>query len=237
MYGKLRLMEGCESGLIEIPAKNLTPLKGPWVRIPPLPPKNFLSVVRMDQKTIDTYNSMALEYDEETIDFWERFPRTFLDKFIALNPGGKVLDIGAGPGRDGLLLQQGGLDVICLDASEAMVKLSIERGLESVLGDFLDMPFTDASFDAVWAYTVLLHVPKSEVNKAMQEVRRVLKPNGHLALGLIEGDYEGYRDSSGVSAPRLLQQHQFQIVYFEQFRPRSKNYLNFISQNQLAGSV
>lgn len=196
----------------------------------------------MDQKTIDTYNNMALEYDEETIDFWQRFPRTFLDKFIELNPTARVLDVGAGPGRDGLLLEQGGLDVICLDASEVMVKLSIEKGLESVLGDFSDMPFADASFDAVWAYTALLHVPKAEVNKAMQELCRVLKPNGHLALGLIEGDYEGYRDSSGVAAPRwfsfytkkevenLFEQHGFHVVYFEQFQPRSKNYLNFIAR-------
>lgn len=196
----------------------------------------------MDQKTIDTYNQRALEYDEETTDFWERFPRTFLDKFIDLNPRATVLDIGAGPGRDGLLLQEKGLRVTCLDASEAMVKLSLARGLESIVGDFSQLPFPPGSFDAVWAYTALLHVPKSEVEQVLKEITRVLKPRGYLGLGLIEGDSEGYRESSGMNLPRwfsffskkevddLLQKHQFRVVYFEQFQPRSKNYLNFIAQ-------
>lgn len=36
----------------------------------------------MDKQTINTYNKMAQEYDDETIDFWKDFPRTFLDTFI-----------------------------------------------------------------------------------------------------------------------------------------------------------
>ena len=30
----------------------------------------------MDEKTIAAYNQLALKYDEETEDFWGRFPRT-----------------------------------------------------------------------------------------------------------------------------------------------------------------
>jgi len=69
----------------------------------------------MDKKTIDTYNELAQEYDDETKDFWERFPRSILDKFIKLAKG-SVLDVGSGPGRDGLILQQHGLSVTCIDA-------------------------------------------------------------------------------------------------------------------------
>lgn len=197
----------------------------------------------MDEKTIQTYNQMAKEYDDETIDFWERFPRTFFDKFAELVQG-KVLDVGSGPGRDGLLLKEKGLEVFCLDASEAMIELCKERGLESVLGDFTSMPFEDNSFDGAWAYTSLLHIPKSEVSKAFSEIKRVLKGSGILGLGLIEGETEEYRESSGVNMPRwfsfytkdevqkLLGDSGFKIVYFEQFKPRSKNYLNFIAQKQ-----
>jgi len=196
----------------------------------------------MDQKTIDTYNTMAIEYDDETIDFWERFPRTFLDKFIDLNPKATVLDVGAGPGRDGVLLQQSGLTVTCLDASKEMVDLSTAKGLKSIVGDFMDMPFEDASFDAVWAYTSLLHIPKKQINEAIQEIKRVLKPNGYIGLGMIEGDTEGYRNSSGVNKPRwfsfytkqeieeLLKQHKISMLYLETFQPGSKKYLNIIAQ-------
>ena len=81
----------------------------------------------MDKKTIDTYNELAQEYDDETKDFWERFPRSILDNFIKLAKG-SVLDVGSRPGRDGLILQQHGLSVTCIDASEAMVKLFFREG-------------------------------------------------------------------------------------------------------------
>lgn len=193
----------------------------------------------MDQKTIDAYNQMAAEYDEETTDFWEKFPRTFLDQFIATS-GVRILDIGSGPGRDGLLLQKAGKDVACLDASEEMVRISKERGLESVVGDFMHLPFPDASFDGVWAYTSLLHVAKADIGRALGEIKRILNEGGILGLGLIEGEGELYRQSSGMSLPRLfsyyskeeieilVQGYGFELVYFEAFKPGSKEYLNFI---------
>ncbi len=195
----------------------------------------------MDQKTIDTYNKMSREYDNETINFWDEFPRTFFDKFVE-SVKGRVIDIGSGPGRDGLILKEKGLDVVCLDASEEMVKISTERGLESLVGDFLNIPFTNESFNGAWAYTSLLHVSKNDIDKALDEIYRILSRDGILGLGMIEGNTEEYRESSGVNMPRLfsfyskeeienlLKEHNFEILYFEEFKPRSKNYLNFIAK-------
>ena len=193
----------------------------------------------MDQQTIKTYNEMAGEYDDETKDFWERFPRTIIDKFSELTSG-KILDVGSGPGRDGLILQKHGFDVVCFDASEEMIKLSMQKGLVSVVGDFKALPFQNGSFDGVWAYTSLLHIGKSEIGRAIEEIKRVLKSDGIFGLGMIEGDTEEYRESSGVGKPRLFSFYKknelenilthagFEILYFEQFQPKSKNYLNFI---------
>lgn len=195
----------------------------------------------MDPQTINTYNLLAKEYDDETISFWEEFPRTFLDKFAVLSDE-KILDVGSGPGRDGILLQQSGKKVTCIDASEEMVRLSAEKGLESILGNFNKLPFGDGTYDGIWAYTSLLHTPKNSVEKPLSEIRRVLKPSGIFALGLIEGSTEEYKQSSGVNMPRwfsfyqkeeveeLALKHGFQLVYFESFKPRSKTYLNFIFQ-------
>ncbi len=195
----------------------------------------------MDKKTINTYNKLAQEYDDETKGFWESFPHTIIDKFVQLTEG-KVLNVGSGPGRDGIILRDAGLDITCLDASEEMVKLSAKRGLHSVVGDFNNLPFEDQSIDGVWAYTSLLHVPKSSVDQSLSEIHRVLKVGGTFGLGLIEGDGELYRESSGVNLPRwfsfykkqevedLLKKHGFEIIYFEEFKPGSKNYLNFIAK-------
>lgn len=199
----------------------------------------------MDDRTIITYNNLAEEYDSETADFWERFPRTFFDKFISIVPKGKkVLDIGSGPGRDGLILKNLGMNVICLDASEKMIELCMNRGLEAVVGDFLELPFEDGSFDAVWAYTSLLHIKKEQINSACKQIYRVLKPEGILGLGMIEGDTELYRESSGVNQPRwfafykkeelesLLINSGFKIEHFECFSPKTKNYLNIIARKK-----
>jgi ubiquinone/menaquinone biosynthesis C-methylase UbiE len=197
----------------------------------------------MDSQTINTYNKLAKEYDEETKDFWDRFPRTIVDKFIELtSQHGHVLDVGSGPGRDALMLKEAGFDVVCIDASKEMVRMSRARGLKTTLGDFCALPFADNEFDGVWSYTSLLHIPKKEVNKAFAEIARVLKTGGVFGLGLIEGTKELYRESSGVGLPRwfsfykrkevedLLTRHGFDILYFEEFRPKTKNYLNFIAK-------
>lgn len=193
----------------------------------------------MDHQTIDTYNKTAQEYDNETIDFWERFPRTFINKFTE-SSGNKIANIGSGPGRDGLLIQATGKEVICIDASESMIKLSSERGLQSILGEFDNLPFQNESFDGVWSYTSLLHIPKKSIDISLKEICRILKSSGIFALGLIEGDSEEYKQSSGISIPRwfsfykkqevidICKKHGFEFIYFEEFKPRTKNYLNFI---------
>jgi ubiquinone/menaquinone biosynthesis C-methylase UbiE len=123
-----------------------------------------------------------------------------------------------------------------------MIALSSTRGLNSVLGDFCALPFPNAAFGGVWAYTALLHVPKTEIGTALSEIARVLVKEGIFGLGLIEGSDEQYRESSGINLPRwfsyyqrdeigeLLRAHGFAVIYFEQFKPASKNYLNFISR-------
>lgn len=195
----------------------------------------------MDEKTIQTYNLLAKKYDDETIDFWDKFPQNVLDKFVN-HAKGRILDVGSGPGRDAIIIQNKGLEVICLDASEAMIKLCKEKGLKAILGDFNKIPFKKKSFDGVWAYTSLLHIQKSEVSQSLQEIKRVLKNEGILGLGLIEGETEEFKESSGVNMPRwfsfytkreievLLEKNGFEVVYFESFKPKTKNYLNFIAK-------
>ncbi len=117
----------------------------------------------MNLQTITTYNQLAKEYDDETVDFWNRFPSECIDEFAG-RISGKVLNVGSGPGRDSVLLRNRGIDVTCLDASEAMIAMTEAQGFRSVLGDFAAMPFADDEFDGIWAYTSLLHVPKNRID-------------------------------------------------------------------------
>ncbi|MEK7632858.1 MAG: class I SAM-dependent methyltransferase [Patescibacteria group bacterium] len=195
----------------------------------------------MDIQTIATYNALAQAYDNETVDFWARFPADFVDEFAG-RVSGKVLNVGSGPGRDSVLLRNREIDVTCFDASEAMIALTQAQGFRSVLGDFESMLFADGEFGGVWAYTSLLHMPKFRIDVAMNEIRRVLKDGGVFAIGMREGDFDGYRPSSEIDAPRwfsfyskteleeILVRNGFEIVHFAEYTPGTKNYLNFIVQ-------
>ncbi len=213
----------------------------------------------MDPLTIDTYNKMAGTYDDETVDFWDRFPRDFITRFADLVKEARtntdstttprlthptILDIGSGPGRDALLLQDLHLDVTCLDASTAMIERCQAKGLTSILGDFMHLPFDPNTFDGIWAYTSLLHVKKADIGVALKEIHRVLKPDGIFGLGLIEGTEELHRPSSEMQLMRwfsfytkeeiesLLAAHGFIILHFDTIKPGSRHYLHFIARKK-----
>lgn len=195
----------------------------------------------MDRTTIETYNQIAAEYDREVADFWKRHESQLIKKFVSA-AGPKILDIGCGSGRDAIILSNNGKDVLCLDASDAMVQICKSKGLAATCADYHVIPYNDVTFDGVWAYTSILHSPKAEIVKVVQEIRRVLCPDGVLALGLIEGDYEGYRNSAGPDLLRwfsfynkseiekIFSMGGFKINYFEEMVLDSKKYLHFILQ-------
>ena len=57
-----------------------------------------------------------------------RYSRRQAEESIAQ---GKVIDVGSGPGKDALMIKNEGLDIVCLDASRAMIELSKAKGLVS----------------------------------------------------------------------------------------------------------
>jgi len=143
-------------------------------------------------ETIQTYNKIAAGYAQRWFDF---SLDEDLDRFTGyLKPGGLVLDLGTGPGRDMRALQKRGYRAIGLDRSEGMLKEAANRGLGSlVLADMRRLPFAGHSFDGVWASASLLHLPKSELPVALAEANRVLD-HGHIFVAVKDGQAETWRD-------------------------------------------
>lgn len=105
-------------------------------------------------------------------------------------PHGLVLDAGCGEGID--LANQArrpGLEIIGVELSEGGCQASAERtrGLASasvVQGDLQRLPFADGTFNFIYSYGVLHHLP--EPAEGLQELVRVLKPGSRLAVYLYE---------------------------------------------------
>lgn len=104
-----------------------------------------------------------------------------------INPGSRVVDLGAGFGGSGrYLAREIGCHVTAVNISEVQNernrRISKEQGLEDKIevlhGSFEDIPAEDDSFDIVWSQDSFLHSDRRE--QILDEISRVLKPKGEL---------------------------------------------------------
>ena len=192
-----------------------------------------------DNITIDAYDKYAQNYDDSVAYFWDNFPTDFVDKFADAAPGKRVLDAGSGSGRDALLLRDHGFDVMCQDGSRAMVDMTNDLGFESHHTSFADMDFAPQSFDAIWAYTSLIHIPPDEARQVIQTLRSYLRPDGVFAIGMIEGDSAGMVDHKSMPGSpryfkrytsdelkRLLEPLGLDLIHEQKYQPHNSVYIN-----------
>jgi ubiquinone/menaquinone biosynthesis C-methylase UbiE len=94
--------------------------------------------------------------------------------------GKNVLEIGCGTGM--ILKEIHPIAQLAkgIDISPGMLEQAQARGLDVVEGSATSLPFEDASFDVIYSFKVLAHV--EQIQEAMSEVARVLKPGGIAAL-------------------------------------------------------
>ena len=98
----------------------------------------------------------------------------------------KVLELGAGHGRDTIFFASNGIEVDALDyspvATDILNKIAREKRLpiKSQTFDVKNpLPFADGYFDAVYSHMLFnMRFSEHELHFAFSEIRRVLKPDG-----------------------------------------------------------
>jgi len=101
----------------------------------------------------------------------------------AVHPGDRVLDAACGTGDLALAdLRAGAGAVVGLDFAEQMLERARRKSaaVEWVRGDVLALPFDDGSFQAATIGFGLRNV--SDLEAGLRELRRVLAPDGRLAV-------------------------------------------------------
>lgn len=110
---------------------------------------------------------------------------------LAAQPGERGLEVGCGPGFLAVELAREvgpGGRIVALDSSPDMLDRTRQRAaregvadrVEAVLGDAARLEFPDEGFDFVVAVQVYLYV--AEVERALREAARVLRPGGRLVV-------------------------------------------------------
>ncbi|MGI0489435.1 class I SAM-dependent methyltransferase [Pantanalinema rosaneae CENA516] len=141
----------------------------------------------LEPEVMDTWEE-AVEYD--AMDFVE-VNTAFTDRAIALGlAAGLVLDAGTGTARIPIMIAQRcpQWQIIGIDLSKNMLKLGQENvnqaGLQAQITlecvDAKQLPYPDRQFDAVISNSIIHHLP--DPLPFLQELKRVLKPNGGILL-------------------------------------------------------
>ena len=112
----------------------------------------------------------------------------FLAEDMGLMPGARVLDVGCGVGGpQRSIAREFGSSIVGLNISEYQLKKCSAYNKESglahlcsvLLGDFMDIPAEDESFDAAYHFEAIAHAPDKTTVYA--EIFRVLRPGAVFA--------------------------------------------------------
>lgn len=127
-----------------------------------------------NEDTEEGYFKTRFPYDESKNIVWD-VVGNFLSKRYGVN--GTVVDIGAGYGYflNGIDAEQ----KIAVDRSRYPLTRT-EADVDCLVGDAVNLPLKTDHADVVMASNVLEHLGVEEIRRALDEFRRILRPDGTL---------------------------------------------------------
>lgn len=132
---------------------------------------------------MDPRPALAAVYDAHVDDRERRGEPAWLAPFRAdfadrLPAGARLLELGSGVGYTARWFADRGVDVVASDLSPANVRKCREKGLRAEVVDMSELPFADRSFDAIWAFSCLMHIPGADLERTLRSIARVLVEGG-----------------------------------------------------------
>jgi SAM-dependent methyltransferase len=150
--------------------------------------RSYLEQASANVRAFDLPSSRA--YDALVASILEGFYARVAGEVAAAHPGGKVLEVGSGPGRLAVRLAREAPSMTLTgdDISDAMVeradrrapRASLSERVRFEVGDVAALPLSEGESDGVVSTLSLHHWPNPV--KGLAEIHRVLKPGGEARI-------------------------------------------------------
>ena len=134
----------------------------------------------------------------------------------------KIIELGAGLGRDTLFLAKNSINIEALDYSPAAIKIINKKSIEHKLSSFIStkifdvrkkLPFKDNSIEACFSHMLYcMALSTTELKYLNNEICRILKPGGfniYTVRHTGDGDYK-----NGIHIGENLYENDGFIVHF-----------------------
>jgi ubiquinone/menaquinone biosynthesis C-methylase UbiE len=133
----------------------------------------------------ENYNRVADEYARRlyTEHAGKPFDRQILERLAnAVPPGGRICDMGCGPGQIARCLRDAGAEVFGLDLSPQMVGQArrLNPDIPFREGNMLALDLDDSTVAGIAAFYAVVNLPPETLPQAFREMLRVLEPDGKL---------------------------------------------------------
>lgn len=149
-----------------------------------------MKLTKQEKITIKTYDDKARDWSNKHLDFG--FWKDELEAFYKYLPKGKIVEFGCGGGRDAKPLSDLGYEYLGTDVSKGFLKEAKKNNpnLKFIYKTLYRLDFKPNEFDGFWSSAVFLHIPKDRMNLVLQNIIKVIKPNGVGFISIKEGTGE-----------------------------------------------
>lgn len=162
-----------------------------------------------------------------------------------LPPQAQVLELGCGKADKTRFVARHAASVLALEVDEIQhaknLKIDDLPNVRFALGGAQEIPADDASMDVVMMFKSLHHVPVPLMDRALDEIRRVLKPGGlaYLSEPIFAGEYneimrlfhdeQKVREAAFEAVARAVDDGRMQLVkqIFFKTRIRFRDFAQF----------
>src|SRR5581483_5888184 len=159
-----------------------------------------MGMTEKEQKTLAFYDKEAEKFmtsstKDNTPSFWD----AELKEFNKLLPCGRILDIGAGKGREARFFIEAGYDYVGCEPAEKM-RVALENTFpnhEFIKETIYDWHLPPESYDGFWCSAMLLHIPPQNLEFVLQAIKAPMKCGAIGFISLAEGDGEYFDADTG----------------------------------------